>query len=243
MYIDHADIVTSHKCNNKCKFCIDSFIHSSDVEVSLENVEKFLKMLRTITDRKVSVLLLGGEPTMLSTEKLIAIANLVHSYNFKVSMSTNGIQKDKIIQILPYFDWVQITMHNDKEVDFWRPYAKNINAKWSGDRLMTLEKMEHFIEYTSGFGRRSVSMYFTPDFQELCVDERVWEILNTLEWQRNGSYMYAFYKGTRFKKCIHDETNIIDEPTIPKLYPNGNYNKTWCNEELDDYLTNGEWSK
>ena len=25
---------------------------------------------------------------------------------------------------------------------------------------------------------------------------------------------------------------------IPKLYPNGNYNKTWCNEDNDPYLGN-----
>ena len=241
MHIDHADIVTSHKCNNNCKFCIDTFIHSSDNEVSLKNIEKFLKVVRRHTDKNCCVLLLGGEPTMLSTEKLIAIARLVHSYGFSVSMSTNGINKQRILDILPEFDWVQITMHSDKEIDYWRPYASRINAKWSGDKLMTLEKMEHFIDYTQGFGRRSVSMYFTPDFHELCEDQRVWDVLNTLDWKRNGSYMYAFYKGVRFKKCIPGETNIIDEPIIPKLYPNGNYNKTWCHEELDDYLTDGEW--
>jgi hypothetical protein len=76
---------------------------------------------------------------------------------------------------------------------------------------------------------------------ELCTDKEVWELLDTLDWVRNGSYNYAFYKGVRFKKCIRGETNLIDEPTIPKLYPNGNYNKTWCNEELDDYLSNCEW--
>ena len=79
-------------------------------------------------------------------------------------------------------------------------------------------------------------MYFTPDFQELCVDEKVWNLLNTLEWHRNGSYEYAFYNGVRFKKCIHGETNIIDEPSVPKLYPNGAYNKTWNDEIMDDYL-------
>lgn len=57
--------------------------------------------------------------------------------------------------------------------------------------------------------------------------------------------MYTFYKGVRRKKCIHGQTNIIDEETLPKLYPNGNYNKTWNNEELDDYLSlkENEWNK
>ena len=37
--------------------------------------------------------------------------------------------------------------------------------------------------------------------------------------------MYTIDDGVRFKKCIPGETNIIDEPTIPKLYPNGNYSE------------------
>lgn len=80
-------------------------------------------------------------------------------------------------------------------------------------------------------------MYFTPDFTELCTDAEIWNILNGLDWKRNGSYLYAFYEGVRFKKCIHGETNIIDEPTVPKLYPNGHYNKTWCDEDDDRYLS------
>ncbi len=234
-YIDHADIVTSHKCNSNCRFCIDKFINKSDDEVKLKDIKRFLEVLRKSTEKKIEILLLGGEPTMLPTDKLIEIANLVHSYGYDIVMSTNGINKEKIHSLLPYYDWIQITMHSDREIDYWRPYKK-INVKWSGDKTFTLEKLNHFIEYTEGYERRSVTMYFTPDFHELCDDKRVWGLLEKLEWTRNGSYYYAFYKGVRFKKSIHGETNIIDEPTIPKLYPNGNYNKTWCHEEMDDYL-------
>lgn len=234
--IDHADIVTSHKCNGNCKHCIDSFIHSSDEEIKAKDITKFLEMLRRQTKEPIEILLLGGEPTMLSAGKLVSIANLVHSFGFKIVMSTNGIFKPKIRAILRYFDSVQITMYSDKDIEYWRPFGDKINAKLSGDKSMTLESMNHFIELTERFSRRSVSMYFTPDFRELCEDPRVWDILNSLDWERNGSYKYAFYRGVRFKKCIHGVTNIADEPTIPKLYPNGNYNKTWRNEEMDDYL-------
>lgn len=236
--IDHIDIVTSHKCNNNCKYCIDKFIHMSDTEVSLEGVEKFLKLMRKNTDKPLEVLLLGGEPTVLSEEKLIALARLIRSYGFSPIMSTNGIQKEKIKAILPYYDWIQVTIHSDKEIDYWREYADKINIKISGDKAFTLEKLNHFIEYTEGFVRRSVSMYFKPDFTELCTDERVWDLLNSKEhkWEVNGSYEYMFYKGVRFKKCIKNVTNIKDEPTVPKYYPNGNYNKSWNNEEMDEYL-------
>ena len=236
MYLDHADVVTSHKCNNNCRYCIDKFLHTSEEEVSLESLEKFLYLLRQHSDEGLEVLLLGGEPTTLSEEKLIDIATLIKQYGFSPIISTNGIQKDKIKNILSHYDWVQITVYSDKDIDYWKEHKDKVNIKLSGDRSLTYEKLLHFIEYTEGFSRRSVSMYFTPDFEELCKDKRVWELLDTLEWKRNGSYMYAFYKGVRFKKCIPGETNLIDEPTVPKLYPNGNYNKTWNNEDMDDYL-------
>ena len=147
--------------------------------------------------------------------------------------------KNTINGILPYFDWIQITTHSEKETNYWREINNifhNINLKLSGDQFLTYEKLDHFIDSTTDFKRRSVSMYFTPDYEQLCSDQKIWSLLDTLEWKRNGSYMYAFYKDVRFKKCIPNETNFIDEPTVPKLYPNGNYNKTWLNENLDDYL-------
>ena len=79
-------------------------------------------------------------------------------------------------------------------------------------------------------------MYSTADFNELCTDKHVWDLLDSLSWTRNGSYLYTFYEGVRIKRFIKGETNIIDEPSVPKLYPNGNYNKTWLNEDMDDYL-------
>lgn len=243
MKIDHADIVTTHACNGRCQFCIDKFVHTSSKTIELSTIEKFLKVLRKNTDENLEVLLLGGDPSVLPEQKLIDIANLVHSYGFRIIMSTNGILKQKIRNILPYFDSIQVTAHNDAEIDYWRDCADKINMKWAGDENFDFEAFNHFIEYSKGFARRSVTMYFKPDFTELCTDEKIWNVLNTLDWKRNGSYNYAFYEGVRFKKGIHGETNIIDEPTVPKVYPNGNYNKTWNDEELDDYLTDGEWQE
>lgn len=242
--LDHIDIVTTHLCNKNCEHCIDKFIRTSNEFISLENIKKFLKLLREYTDKKLEVLLLGGEPTVLPKQKLIDISNLVHEMDFLIMMSSNGILKNKIIDLIPYYDSIQITVNNDKEIDFYRRWPDKINIKLAGDNTLTMDKLKHFIDYTEGFDRRSISMYFTPDFKELCNDKEIWNLLNTLTWTRNGSYMYTFYKGVRIKKCIHGETNIIDEPTVPKLYPNGNYNKTWNDEDLDDYLSlnNKKWN-
>lgn len=243
--LDHLDIVTCHLCNKNCEHCIDKFLHSTSKLITLEDIEKFLDMVRAYTDKYLEVLLLGGEPTILPKDLLIEITDLIHDKNFLAIMSTNGILKQKVIDLIPFFDSIQVTINSDEEVDYYRNWTDKINIKLAGDSTLDMDKLRHFIEYTKGFDRRSVSMYFTPDFKELCNDEEVWKLLDKLDWKRNGSYLYSFYEGVRFKRCIKGETNIIDEPTVPKLYPNGNYNRTWNNEELDDYLSiNGSsWTK
>lgn len=234
--IDHIDIVTTHRCNFNCPFCIDRFRGRSDREIDLETADAWLGKIKRFARPGCEVLLLGGDPTMLDADKLVAIAGTIRKHGFSPIMSTNGAMKDKIGRILPYYDWIQITVCGQDQIDYWRPFKDKINIKLSGDRSLDMNRLKWFDEATGDFERRSVSMYFTLDFEELCKDAEVWNLIDGLEWKRNGSYMYAFWNGIRFKKCIPGETNVIDEPSVPKLYPNGNYNKTWNDEEMDDYL-------
>lgn len=236
MYIDHADVVVTHECMNHCPFCIDKFVHTSNEVVKKEDLIRFLKKLRSVTSRKLEVLFLGGEPTCAGIEKLAELTDIVREFDFSPIISTNNPKKELIVKLLPYFDWIQVTVHSDKQIEFYRQYKDKINIKLSGDKNLTLEKLNHFIDVTKDFERKSISMYFTPLWKELCTDEEVWSLLNKLSWTKNGSYVYTFYQGVRIKRCIHGETNLVDEPSVPKLYPNGNYNKTWNNETLDDYL-------
>ena len=243
--ISHADIVVTHACNKKCEFCIDKFRNSSSQIVSIQDIKCFLELLKEKTYKynfefdlnpKIEILLLGGEPTVLGATYLIEIANLIHAYGFEICMSTNGIRKDVIKTILPYFDLVQITVSNLKQINYWLPWKDKVNLKLACDEKLTLEDFENFAENTSDFARRSLTIYFKPDFEELCRDENMLNLLDSLNWKRCGSYLYSYIKGVRVKRCIKGVTNIIDEPLIPKLYPNGNYNKTWLHEDLDDYL-------
>lgn len=238
MKLDHVDIVTTHMCNNNCPHCIDKFVKTSNVIISNETIHKFLKNLRAYTDENLEILLLGGEPTTLPLQRLIEIADIIHSYGFQAIMSSNGKLKEKIVKLLPYYDSIQITVDSEdiETINYWRPYASKINMKVAADNTLTMSKLKYFIQLTNDFSRQSVCMYFTPTFEELCTDEEIWSFLDTLDWKRNGSYLYAFHDGVRYKKSIHGETNIVDEPTVPKVYPNGNYNKTWNHEKLDNYL-------
>lgn len=244
--LDHADIVVTHKCNMHCPHCIDPLVNTSDDIVSVPAVDRFMRALRDhMPHQDMDILFLGGEPTCAGLVRLKALTSCVRSHGFRPIISTNGLDKSLIKWIQPEFDWVQVTTHSAEETAYWAEQNdtwNNINLKIAGDGRMTYEKLMDFIDLDASFRRRSVSMYFTPDFKELCTDKDVWALLDTMDWERNGSYMYAMYEGVRFKKCIPSVTNIVDEPTVPKLYPNGNYNKTWCNEELDDYLSEDRWN-
>lgn len=243
--ISHADLVTTHECNMRCPFCIDKFRGQKGF-IPLPVVDGFLNLLkertckttafRFDTNPNLEVLLLGGEPTLMTYDYLFEVASMCHKRGFQICMSTNGVNEARIREVLPFFDWVQITVHNEAQIDKWADWTHNVNLKFVGDERMTLTRFLKLSGYSKLFDRRSMSMYFTPKFEELCTDKDLWNVLDKLAWERQGSYWYAFLDGVRIKKCVKGETNIIDEPLIPKLYPNGNYNKTWQNEDNDPYL-------
>ena len=47
--IDHADIVVTHKCTFNCKYYIDAFRNSYNAILSLEDISKFLNVLKLNT--------------------------------------------------------------------------------------------------------------------------------------------------------------------------------------------------
>ena len=52
--LDHADIVTCHICNQRCPFCVDKFLGCYNDHVKIEDVEKFMKVLRKNTDKNLA---------------------------------------------------------------------------------------------------------------------------------------------------------------------------------------------
>ena len=246
----HADIVVTHACNCHCPFCIDKFRNTNGKMISLDRVINFLDLIKFCTEKtdefkyatpnKISILLLGGEPTMIGDWALEFIAEKIHERGFTASMSTNGILHDVLFKTIPLFDWTQITAFTPQFMKRYEYLAHKINYKIPADEHMDFHMFKKQVEYAKsvGFGRISMSMYFDEKWNEICTDPEMHEFLDSLEWERQGSYVYTIWEGVRLKRCIPHVTNVEDEPLIPKLYPNGNYNKTWCNEDNDPYLGN-----
>ena len=159
--IDFGVIAVTHACNSNCEFCVDKFVHKEGKVVSLSDVDKFLRVLKShVGDKRIGIILLGGEPTMARTKVLVDICNKIHEYGFDAEMSTNGILRGKIAKLIPYFEWVKITAHNDEEIEYWSDFKEKVNLKWAGDESFTLDVYKHFVEMSEGFSRRSIPIYF-----------------------------------------------------------------------------------
>ena len=239
--IGHVEVVVTHKCNYKCNFCVDELVNKDDLVVKLEDIENLLSKISKRTDKRLEVLLLGGEPTTVEGDYLNKIADIVHSFGYKILISTNGVLRNVVDEIIDKFDWVQITSHNDKELEYWRNHrlVNKINIKLPGNESLNVDKLNYFIDRTKEFGRRSVNFYFnTNDLKDLCTDDGINKFLEGLEWKSIGAYEYTIKDGVRYKRRSKNRMTDSSQKRsiIPKLYPNGNYNKTWGNEDMDDFL-------
>ena len=253
----HADIIVTHKCNMKgncLPTCADKFVNTSDKEIETSVVEKFLGLFsahiakreteNVIFYEQPQILVLGGEPALVGSEKLIAIAKAAEKYNFKKIISSNGLNLEVLKEIAPYYDSLQITLQgygHPKELDRLRQIgADKVNVKLRCDAKLTYEMLIRFIENTKDFSRRSVVRYW--DYAKACFTNKDPEILafmDSLEWKRFSdsisSSMYAMYENVRFKKET-DEILTAEMPDIPKLYPSGVYNCTWKDETSNPYF-------
>lgn len=240
--IDHIDIITTHKCNSQCPHCIDPLRNKSNKEIDAGVINRFLAELQAKIQKKATVLLLGGEPMLLSKQKLIEICDIIHKNGFRASISTTHQYYKKINKLYDYFDTIQVTIDEPLDATYFYPLSDKINIKMPIKEDTTPLILREFQRISKYFYRASLPVYFNSQtWNSLCTNANIIKELTKLKWQRNGSYSYAFKDGIRYKKCIPLETNIIDEPQIPKLYPNGNYNKTWLNEYNDNYLQLEGW--
>ena len=236
--IHDCNIVVNHKCNKRCKTCIDKFLLSTDKEVTPELVEKYIsKIHRKYTNLTKEVFLLGGEPTCSSLDLLKTISEISKDFKLEPKMSTNGLNRDKVLALKDDYDLFQITARNEDDIAFYRQIADRVTIKFNGDADFNLEKLEWFVKASEGYFQRSINMFHTLDgSKQLCTDQRVWDLITPLRSESHLMYHVAWYKGVRIKWGSPGCTQVEKCPASPILYPNGNYNCTWVNEDLDDYL-------
>jgi organic radical activating enzyme len=226
-----ADIIVTHNCNRKCQFCCDEFIHESG-EVDLNKVDLFLENLfevdghRNITD----VMILGGEPTLVSIEKLQAICNKIHSYNVKVSMTTNNRIGPKLLELNGFVDYMNISYYIDTDYSWIKNFDKTqcvISKLITKTDFPELKDLDNFIS--------SINVPIKLSTLNNVNDELNPAWLN--DWQNSLKQFSIF---TKAKAAMYNGVLVKlmglsgDDYYHPKLYPNGNWNRTWHSQEFEN---------
>ena len=250
----HADLIVTHACGAGCKFCIDSFVDTSKNVTSLADVEDYLRFLST-EEKKVhpdmsSVLILGGEPTKAPFEYLKQVADLIHHYGFNVAMTTNGQAGDRLLELDGYIDFINISHYGKKarmDKDYLYKFKKTeitLSKLITKDSFPTFDSFKDFIADAKKCSlnyRFSTLQENTVNFDDMhpkWVDE---ELLPTCEMVPVLECLYATeYDGYIIKIMhFHNEKADVIFPPYPKLYPNGNANRDFSNEDSTiDYRRN-----
>ncbi len=247
----HGDLLVTHKCGCKCKFCIDGFVDTSDDITKIEDIEAYLQYLANVEKKEhpdmSSVLILGGEPTKVPFDYLKKVSDLIHHYGFNATMTTNGQAGDKLLELDGYIDFINVSHYGNKAImdnDYLYKFKKTeitLSKLITKTAFPTFDSFKEFVKEAKKCSlnyRFSTIQEITPNFSEIhpkWVDE---ELLPLCKLEPVLECLYAVeYDGYVIKIMhFHDEQAECPFPQYPHLYPNGNVNRDFCDESFSiDY--------
>lgn len=243
-----AQIVVTYACNMNCGFCINyelgkkrkGFIKVSDVAYFMY----YLKYIEGLDD--AIIVLLGGEPTLLPLESLKEICDLAHEVGYKTEFYTNGLKEKELLELDGYIDFINISNYGYSLY----PCSEDLLNKFQKSsititRLITkqfFESFDDFDKFVDAANEKIFNYDFstmqetTPNFAWYHPDWVEKELLPLCENQDvRGNVGASLYKG-RLIKLPHKHLKRKEDICTLKLYPNGNLNTTWKNDNMEiDY--------
>lgn len=242
----HADLLVTHKCGVGCKFCIDGFVDTSTNVTSLLDVEEYLRYLAEVERKShpnmTSVLILGGEPTKAPFDYLKKVGELIHHYGFNSAMTTNGQAGAKLLELDGYIDFINVSHYGKKAILDKEYLYKFKKTEITLSKLITKDffpTFASFKEFIAEAKTNSLNYRFstlqenTPNLADLhprWVDEELLpncKITPVLECLNAAEYEGYIIKIMHY----HNKNDHIDFPPYPHLYPNGNVNRDFSNED------------
>lgn len=241
-----AQIIVTYDCNMNCPFCINyklgkkkkGFIKISDIVYFL-NYLKYIEKLE-----KCIIVFLGGEPTLLPIETLKEISDLVHNMGYKTEFYTNGTLKESLLELDGYIDFITISNYGRgllpfQNMTYLYDFQKSIitiSKLITKQSFPTFHKFDAFVEKANKLPFNydfSTIQETTTNFDSYQPDWLETELIPKLENQDvRGNVGAALYKG-RLVKLPHVHLPRTEDICVLKLYPNGNLNTTWKNDNME----------
>lgn len=247
--IRRAQIVVTYECNMNCSFCINyklgkkrkGFIKISDVVYFLQYLKYVEKLEEAI------IVFLGGEPTLLPIESLKEISNLAHNFGYKTEFYTNGTLKEKILELDGYIDFITFSNYGKgilpfDNMDYLYDFKKStitISKLIIKQYFKTFEDFDKFVDEANKLPFNydfSTIQETTPEFDKYQPEWVEKQLIPLCENQDvRGNIGAALYKG-RLIKLPHVNLQRKEDIYTLKLYPNGNLNTSWKNDNMEiDY--------
>lgn len=137
----------------------------SKYEISPREVTKFCETFKGIGNENYTRLT-GGEPTTLETSKFEEIIEILHSYNRRISMITNGYG---LLQInddtLKKIDWIVLDDHgiNHKQIMKSKRHLENLKINRVKHMITTIHhELEAACEDQKKKGKKCPAFMYTP---------------------------------------------------------------------------------
>ena len=244
-----AQIIVTYDCNMNCPFCINYKLGKKKKEyIKISDIVYFLQYLKYVLKlEKVIIVFLGGEPTLLPIENLKEISDLAHSMNYKTEFYTNGTLKEKILELDGYIDFITFSNYSNcllpyDDMNYLYDFKKStvtISKLITKQFFKTFEDFDKFVDKVNKLPFNydfSTMQESTPNFSLYQPEWIENELIPLCEKQNvNGNIGAALYKG-RLIKFPHIHLSKKEKTYTLKLYPNGNLNTTWSNDNMEiDY--------
>lgn len=242
--IKRAQIIVTYDCNMNCPFCINyklgekrkGFVKISDVVYFLQ----YLKYVEKLED--VIIVFLGGEPTLLPINLLKEISDLIHNLGYKTEIYTNGTLKEKILELDGYIDFITFSNYGKgilpfDDMDYLYKFEKSTITISKLITKQNFKKFEDFDEFVDRANELPFNYDFstiqetTPNFNLYHPEWIIEKLLPLCEKEDvKGNIGAVLYKG-RLIKLPHVHLEKKERTYTLKLYPNGNLNTTWKNDD------------
>ncbi|MBA7517685.1 GTP 3',8-cyclase [subsurface metagenome] len=214
-------IKLTDKCNLRCPFChYEGTPKVKEISTEDTNLHKWLLIFRKYFNK---IHLTGGEPTLYS--RLKEIVKLFKKYEYEIVITTNGtILNDDFKQLLPYFNYVNVSFHT-------------LNSGYFEDFVYTKEKSHFYIKkimdnvlYLKNFyGKVRLNTVVTPMSEQNLLDIINFSMQNNIPLKLVPDW--RFYKeGMDFINMTLTKHNFKLASIISKI-PGSNVRKIFKNNE------------
>lgn len=213
--------VTVGCSHNKCAFC--TMYHLTDFSISpLENVIEDLKELQSLDKYLDRIYLLNGDPFVLSTEKLITIGELIHSYlpHMKTitcytsfyNLKNKSVEDLKNLKKLGYNElYIGVETGYDKALDYLNKGADIYEYEEGLEKLKQAGIKYHAIIMlgVAGAGNSKVNAKKTAEFLNKYPPKSVFPMTTDVQ---KGSVLYDMRERGEFREATIRE--MLEEQIV-----------------------------